>query len=298
MNLAIEDFYGNVSQHEIPEKKIFQYPVLFQVDIDGDMQTNILDEIQFIDCDYIFESVISLSCEVFQKAFQWKTIEPKEMVHEYQYQDKLWKTSYIHKNIIEANSKIFNLNDNPELHTYQWFYDKENLEKLSIEFKKMFEGNMVPIGKTFTDDLLFYGNIGSYYVQYLANGLFSHPHAVVGVSNKNEVLEIFKSMYKQINEKLKDQSYFKDFANQLHKIFIEKEPKRWINHSNKINKFPFEQGDILEFFIRVQGNIKSPITNENISIADYWNDLIKNTSICNNEGKLYPKIWKIRFILL
>lgn len=297
MNLAIEDFYGNVNQHEISEKKIFQYPVLFQVDIDGDMQTNILDEIQFIDCDYIFESVISLSCEVFQKAFQWKTIEPKEIIHEYQYQDKIWKTSCIHKNIIETNSKVFNSNDNPELHTYEWFYDKENLEKLSIEFKKMFEGNMVPVGKTFTEHLLFYGNIGSYYVQYLANGLFGHPHAVVGISNKNEIIDIFKTLHNQINKHIQDKNYFEYFAQQLRNIFVEKEPKRWIDN-DETNDFPFEQGDILEFFIRIEGNIKNPILENRTLIGNHWNDLIKNTSICNNEGELYPKILKIRFILL
>lgn len=282
----------------VSEKKVFEYPFLFNIKPDGDSDISMI-ELDKINCDCVFESLVPVSCDIFKKTFRWKKTTDCLYLNDMRCEpinvDKM--ECNVSKNIVESTSQIKKDLSLASLETYEWIYDVSWITQMSDEFKRIFEGNMVPVGQSFTENPLFYGAIGNYYIQYLANGLFGHPNAVVCIQNQREITTGFTNLYTHITEQLTDFEQFKQFADKLRRVFIEAEPERW-ETDKQLNDFPFKQGDILEFFIKIHGSIHFPSHTKNIQIQQTWMNLINQSNICDESGILCQKVWKIRFILL
>jgi hypothetical protein len=294
---------------DISQQTIFEYPFLFNIQPDGNTDISVVD-IDSIHSNYVFESLVPLSCDVFKNAFRWKKTTDALWLERYSKEANCEPTmsafpnretiqlEFISRNIVEAPLNITQNDFNPSLETYEWVYDLSSIKQMSNEFKRVFEGNMVPVGRSFTEKPLYYGTLGNYFVQYLADGLFGHPNAVVCIQNQREITDAFKKLYIHILQQLSNVEEFNDFAQKLRMVFTEAEPERW-DTKKQINDFPFRQGDILEFFVRIDGSIYFPNdSNNEIHIQQTWMNLINQSNICNHIGKLYNQIWKIRFILL
>lgn len=294
---------------DVSQQTIFEYPFLFNIQPDGNTDISVVD-IDFVHSDCIFESLVPLSCNVFMNAFRWKRTTDTLWLERYSketsceptmttFADKeTIQSEFISGNIVEGPLNITQNDFNPSLETYEWVYDLSSIKQMSNEFKRVFEGNMVPVGRSFTEKPLYYGTLGNYFVQYLANGLFGHPNAVVCIQNQREIADAFNNLYIHIFEQLSNVREFNNFAQKLRMVFTEAEPHRW-NTKKQINDFPFRQGDILEFFVRIDGAVQFPkTTHHEVYIQQTWMNVINQSTICDKNGILNNQIWKIRFILL
>lgn len=299
------------------ERKVFQYPFLFDMNLQGEEgETNAIpiSSNQTWNCDYIFESLQPLSCNIFRKVFKWSIQEECEK--------PLCTPVYSHYSTKEFQPNLdfdscttvveyddITISDDihiPSIDTVEWHHDTSWNTVLYDEFKRLFAGDFVPVGTMFTTHVLQFGTIGHYYVQYLANGLFGHPNAIMAIHNRITIKTQFSQLSEMMVRHFTQYESFTQFAQQLFQAFTEMAPERWnmeeysclsSSSSCSFNEFPFQKGDVLECMIRIKGSIQFP-SSSNKQINQMKDAMIRNSSICDEKGALVPQLWKIRFLLV
>lgn len=294
------------------DRKVFQYPFLF------DLNLNLPDEfsaedIEYVNkthqgCDLVLECLHPLSCDVFRKAFQYSSKETESANHseifvpiiENRYIRKIHDISV--NTIVEYIDPIHEYVPNiPSLDTIMWTTKHEELNELTNEFEKLFKGNYVVAGKSFTNSVLKFGSVSNYYLQYLANGIFGHPNAVMAIQNRRNIVTQFEQLHKRMMTHMIDRKNYEEMANTFFLAITEMSPERW-NCDSSSNDIQFQRGDILECMIQIQGHvgtsIQLPTNKQGLEIQHLIQQLFDQSSICDESGNLYPQSWKLRFVLL
>lgn len=319
----------------VPTRKVIQYPYLFDINLDPTMSHEQSQLLTSWNCDMVLECLTPLSCEVFQRAFSYETgVTGNHRSRDGQQLEKTGYPSVVRVDdcddnydtkrekrekpfldydkmptIVEpinplvsysehhkATSEIISLD---EL-TWTCIQTKHhsNLHVLEEEMKKLFHADYVVAGRAFTDTVLTFGTLGNYYLQYLANGLFGHPNAVMAIHNKRHIVEQFTQQ--RTLGFAQNPTIFQQLAETMYLTFMETAPERWETVSGHI---PFEKGDILECMVQIRGHIRHP-DNPNLSrvqqvqMRTIMNSMFHKSGICDDEGTLYPQTWKLRFVLL
>lgn len=280
------------------DRKVFQYPFLFDVDLDGGITQDDLEAVHTWNCDMVLECLKPLSCEVFRKAFSYTVRNTSTEDTFYDPSKSLYVSTISYerlRTIVEPLEPIQEYYAIPSPSLFEWTISDEALHILDMEMQKLFHAEYVVAGRAFTDSVLKFGNIGNYYLQYLANGLFGHPNAVMAIHNRRDILNHFTQ--KNGLRILRDKTMVQCLGEQLFLAFVEVAPERWRDSSGQ---FPFSKGDIMECMIQIRGTIqipkKVPLT-QRIQIESLMKGLFYKSTICNDDGVLYPQKWKLRFVL-
>ena len=287
---------------DVKENKVFEYPFLFDISYDDTTDISIVQQNIALDADCIFESLQPVSLEKFSSVFQFVYISSTDETNQDNF-TREWKETVFETNQVEnVNQDISNITYDPIiLHNVRWIMDSSKINILSDEFAKILEQNMVPVGKSFTEHPLFFGTLSTYFIQYLAYGLFGHPNAMMCINNQKQIHNNFRKLSNIMKNELLEHKTFEKFAERMRRIFIENAPERWERqHTNNIEQIPFEEGDILEFYVRIYGKIHVPNSFDLIedTINETWKQIISSSTICDKYGNLNKQIWKVRFILI
>lgn len=281
------------------DRKVFQYPFLFDVDLDEGITQEELEAVNSWNCDMVLECLEPLSCEVFQKAFVYDVHDTKESIERNVDISDVYTHTLSYDQlttIVEPLESIQDYYKVPSLDSIEWTISKEAIRRLDTEMQKLFHAEYVVAGRSFTDSVLKFGNIGNYYLQYLANGLFGHPNAVMAIHNRRHIIDMFSQ--KNGLSILHSETAIQRLAEQLFLAFVEVAPERWIDSSGQ---FPFSKGDIMECMIQIRGRIRIPKMDSLIQttqIQTVMKGLFYKSTICDDEGILYPQKWKVRFVLI
>lgn len=282
------------------DRKVFQYPFLFDVDLDEGITQDDLEAVHTWNCDMVLECLEPLSCEVFRKAFVYDVHDTNESIER---NIDISGRFYTHSlsyhqltTIVEPLESIQDYYKVPSLDSIEWTISKEAIRRLDTEMQKLFHAEYVVAGRSFTDSVLKFGNIGNYYLQYLANGLFGHPNAVMAIHNRRHIIDMFSK--KNGLGILHSETAIQRLAEQLFLAFVEVAPERWIQ---SCGQFPFSKGDIMECMIQIRGRIRIPkmaSLAQTTQIQTVMKGLFYKSTICDDEGILYPQKWKVRFVLI
>lgn len=289
------------------DRKVFQYPFLFDVDLNEGITQDDLEAVHTWNCDMVLECLEPLSCEVFRNAFSYtvRDTSTEDRIDMDAFEEPL-NPLYLSRHVstilyehlqttVEPLERIQDYYAIPSPRSFEWTISNEALRVLDMEMQKLFHAEYVVAGRAFTDSVLKFGNIGNYYLQYLANGLFGHPNAVMAIHNRLELLNHFTQ--KNGLRILHDKTMVQCLGEQLFLAFVEVAPERWRDSSGQ---FPFSKGDIMECMIQIRGTIqipkKLPLT-QRIQIESLMKGLFYKSTICNDDGVLYPQKWKLRFVL-
>ena len=302
--MNIDKLIETKSFHDIKENKVFEYPFVFDITYDESTDISLVQQNIHLDADCIFESLQPVSLDKFSSAFQFVYDNSERNDTSYDEFTIEWREIVFEKNYVEdTKSTIIDTDHIPSiLHNVRWITDISKIEMLSNEFSKILDENMVPVGKSFTEHPLFFGKLSTYFIQYLAYGLFGHPNAMMCINNQKQIHNNFKKLSNSMRNELLEHEIFENFAERMRMILIENAPERWERqqHTNNIEHIPFEEGDILEFYVRIYGKIHAPNSSDLVkdTINETWKQIISNSKICDKDGTLNAQIWKIRFILL
>jgi len=136
-------------------------------------------------------------------------------------------------NTIELNKlKIIDKNNN---------ISYEKLSYFIIDIIECLKGHMHFSGKSFSKVPLLSGNLSYYYLQFIANTIFGHPHSIEPIKNIIKLEKIFDEKYQEI---------IKSFYNE--------------NYTNVFFKNDFQKGDV----IQIDYAIPSPKINCDITIPN------------------------------
>jgi len=283
------------------DRKVFTYPFLFDVNLDEGITQNELEVLNTWDCDMVLECLQPLSCEVFRQAFTYSVCEESDEAEYAEYAESSGNVHTLHVDyeelttLVEPLHAVQNYFPVPSPESLKWTTTPKGINHLNKEMDKLFHADYVVAGRVFTSSVLKFGSIGNYYLQYLANGLFGHPNAVMAIQNRKHIMERFTQSKLAMFQK---EEMLKRLAEQLYLIFVEVAPERWQDSSGQ---FPFSKGDIMECMIRIRGNIHMsrclPIA-QHVQIQTLMKQLFHSSTICDDEGNLYPQTWKLRFVLL
>lgn len=278
------------------DRKVFKYPFLFDVNLDGSGSENTWEWLTTWECDMVLECLQPLSCEVFRNAFRYTLREePTERI---EYPETTYTPSIPYerlKTLVEPLHEIQEYCSVPSLDSLEWTTPKEGIQDLNNEMRKLFHSDYVVAGNAFTDSVLKFGSIGNYYLQYLANGLFGHPNAIMAIQNRRHLLNCFTQNETPM---LHDETRIQRLVNQLYLAFVEVAPERWQESSGQ---FPFEKGDIMECMVTIRGHVDMSTKLsliQHVEIQTFMKQLFYSSTICDDEGNLYPQTWKLRFVLL
>ena len=170
---------------------------------------------------------------------EYNILKPRQNIIKY---SSIYKKSHENiKNVFHLESiKTIDLN---KLN----IFDKNNkiiYEKLSylvIEIITCLKGNMHFSGKSFSNVPLLFGNISYYYLQFVANNIFGHPHSFEPIKNIEKLEKVFEDKNEKLIQSFYSENYINDFFNN-----------------------DFQKGDILQF----DYVIPSPKINCNVTVPD------------------------------
>ena len=170
---------------------------------------------------------------------EYNILKPRQNIIKY---SSIYKKSHENiKNVFHLESiKTIDLN---KLN----IFDKNNkiiYEKLSylvIEIISCLKGNMHFSGKSFSNVPLLFGNISYYYLQFVANNIFGHPHSFEPIKNIEKLEKVFEDKNEKLIQSFYSENYINDFFNN-----------------------DFQKGDILQFDYVVP----SPKINCHVTVPD------------------------------